>query len=616
MATYQDIKGLRVKYLSADPSNTANGEVWYNSTTGTLRSRLTTEAWASGAPLATGRNLLGRAGTQTAALAISGYDLASNPPEVRTNVESYDGSGWSTAPVVNTARYGMQGDGSQTAAIIAGGISPAAPVYKNATETYDGSSWTTSPNTINTTRGYLGHAGGPAASTASLIFGGRVPPGPASTTSSESWNGTSWTATPSLNDTGWGRYGCGTTTAALATGQEDSSPPTSGTTEEYNGSSWTTVNPNAAGQGFRGVAGIQTSALAFGGANAPAITTTEYYDGTNWSAKPALAVARGDGGGTGTATSALCFGDTTPSPTSAATEEFNSSGSVITAGAWAAGTVFPTTIQDGSGAGSSTTSAIVYGWWDTAISNKANEYDGSSWTATSVMNTARAVYQTGTGTQTAALAVSGTQYPSPATGATEKWDGSSWTTVTSMNTSESNLTGGGVQTSAIYTGGGVTNAESYNGSTWTVETAAPAPDFGGKGFAGQSETSNIFYGINGAAPPNRATFSYNGTAWTDLGTGMVIGKTAPAGGSQQGTATAAIATGGYEPSPAITTGSEQYNGTVWSTAPSLGTARKGGAGAGSATSCLAVGGETPQKDLTEEFTAETSAVNIETLTTS
>ena len=280
MATYQDIKGLRVKYLSADPSNTATGEVWYNSTTGTLRSRLATEAWASGAPLAIGRNLLGRAGTQTAALAIAGYDISpGNPPQVRTNVESYDGSGWSTAPVVNTGRYGMQGDGSQTAAIIAGGINPTPPEFKNTTETYDGSSWTTSPNTINTTRGYVAHAGGPAASTASLLFGGRVPPGPASTTASESWNGTSWTATPSLNNTGWGRYGCGTTTAALAIG---SGSPVSGTTEEYNGASWTTVNPNAAGRGFRGVAGIQTAALAFG-ADAPTLTTTEAYDGTNWS---------------------------------------------------------------------------------------------------------------------------------------------------------------------------------------------------------------------------------------------------------------------------------------------------------------------------------------------
>ena len=37
MATYQDIKGLKVKFLSADPSNLNEGEVWYNTTSATLK---------------------------------------------------------------------------------------------------------------------------------------------------------------------------------------------------------------------------------------------------------------------------------------------------------------------------------------------------------------------------------------------------------------------------------------------------------------------------------------------------------------------------------------------------------------------------------------------------
>ena len=51
MATYQDLKGLRVKYLSADPSNLTAGEVWYNSTTGTLKSLVASGAWSSGSPM-------------------------------------------------------------------------------------------------------------------------------------------------------------------------------------------------------------------------------------------------------------------------------------------------------------------------------------------------------------------------------------------------------------------------------------------------------------------------------------------------------------------------------------------------------------------------------------
>jgi len=37
MATYQEIKGLTVKFLSADPSPLVEGEVWYNSTSETLK---------------------------------------------------------------------------------------------------------------------------------------------------------------------------------------------------------------------------------------------------------------------------------------------------------------------------------------------------------------------------------------------------------------------------------------------------------------------------------------------------------------------------------------------------------------------------------------------------
>ena len=50
MARYNEIRGLEVKYLSADPSNPEDGQVWYNSTTGTLRAGgiLVPASWASG----------------------------------------------------------------------------------------------------------------------------------------------------------------------------------------------------------------------------------------------------------------------------------------------------------------------------------------------------------------------------------------------------------------------------------------------------------------------------------------------------------------------------------------------------------------------------------------
>jgi hypothetical protein len=49
MTTYNELAGLRVNYLGSDPTlNTGNeGQVWYNSTTGTLRSLVQLKAWSS-----------------------------------------------------------------------------------------------------------------------------------------------------------------------------------------------------------------------------------------------------------------------------------------------------------------------------------------------------------------------------------------------------------------------------------------------------------------------------------------------------------------------------------------------------------------------------------------
>ena len=37
MATYRELVGKNIKILSSDPSDGLDGEMWYNSTTGTLR---------------------------------------------------------------------------------------------------------------------------------------------------------------------------------------------------------------------------------------------------------------------------------------------------------------------------------------------------------------------------------------------------------------------------------------------------------------------------------------------------------------------------------------------------------------------------------------------------
>jgi hypothetical protein len=74
MTTYNQLAGLRVNYLGSDPTlNTGNeGQVWYNSATGTLRALVKIQAWSAGGNLNTARGQLGGAGTQTVGLAFGG----------------------------------------------------------------------------------------------------------------------------------------------------------------------------------------------------------------------------------------------------------------------------------------------------------------------------------------------------------------------------------------------------------------------------------------------------------------------------------------------------------------------------------------------------------------
>ena len=103
MATYREIKGLRVPYLSSDlPSASATsqeGGVWYNSATGKLRAFLAADTWATSASMNTAAAYTGGTGTQTAALVVGG------DPGFLTKSESYNGSGWSEGANLNTGRY-------------------------------------------------------------------------------------------------------------------------------------------------------------------------------------------------------------------------------------------------------------------------------------------------------------------------------------------------------------------------------------------------------------------------------------------------------------------------------------------------------------------------------
>jgi hypothetical protein len=317
MATYYGTYGQKVQYLASDPSDPQIGQVWYNSTSATLKVRQTvaTNSWASGGTLPAGTRLPGGAGTQTAAIVFGGISPGN---VVQTTTRYYDGTTWSTPPAsMNTGRYGLgsANAGTQTAALGFGGdqLGPVAA----ATESYNGTSWT-SVNSLNTARAVVGGAG---TQTAALAFGGSNPPG-TRLTSTETWNGTSWTASGALPVAKRGMTGFGIQTAAISAGGES---PVVATTESFNGSTWTAVSSMNTARTTLGGAGTQTAGLGFGGyVSAPVgnTTATELWNGTSWTSNPTgLGSAKYGPAGSGTQASALSTGGN-PAPVSATSEEW------------------------------------------------------------------------------------------------------------------------------------------------------------------------------------------------------------------------------------------------------------------------------------------------------
>jgi hypothetical protein len=90
MAEYINIRGQSIEVVASDPANPTQGQIWYNSTSNTLKGLgLGAASWATGNNMNTARSTLAAAGTQTTALAFGGTPLTSA-------TESYNGSTWTS----------------------------------------------------------------------------------------------------------------------------------------------------------------------------------------------------------------------------------------------------------------------------------------------------------------------------------------------------------------------------------------------------------------------------------------------------------------------------------------------------------------------------------------
>jgi len=596
MANYTELRGLRVKYVSSNPSPGKTGEVWYNTTDKALRAFVGRTAWSAGGNLITGRNDLAGFGIQTATACFGGVDATA----VSNDTEEYNGSGWAAGEDMPSAVYEHAGTGTLTAGLSVGGTLPGG--ITNVTNEYDGTDWS---------------AGGdyPAATirlqacgtqTAALAAGGGRPTISAVVCE---YNGSAWTANPSPSGDlpaaiQYHRM-TGILTSAVSFGGGPSGPVT-GATATYNGTTWTaqTATLNDTRSRLGGAGETDSSSVAFGGFAPNGTVNTELWDGSSWTEVSNMGTARYALAGTGTATKALGSGGYT-SGRLAATEEFNNSFQVVTAGAWASGGNLPTATKSHGGGGTQTAGIasggqVVPG----SIVGETYEYDGSAWTDASADMGNSKLGRASCGTQTANLVAGG----QPDTAAVEEYNGTSWSEQTDIPEARDAAAMAGIQTAAIFTGGdypnGNNNAETfeYDGSSWSDGTDIPT-----------AVRAHTMFGTQSAAvvcggyttTQVATTYEWDDSSWT-TGGNMLVARYAAMGCGIQ---TDGLIAGG-DASP-LTTSTEGYDGSVWSTRPSLAAARQLGGEASSGPSSLTMGcgGDLANGSgttATEEFTGDTA----------
>ena len=198
--------------------------------------------------------------------------------------------------------------------------------------------------------------------------------------------------------------------------------------------------------------------------------------------------------------------------------------------------------------------------------------------------------------------------------------GKAWSSGSNLGTARYSGAAGGIQTASFLAGGAnnppfatKNSTEEYNGSGWAsggnIGTARYR--LGGCG----TLTAGIVFGGNYPARKDE-TETYDGTSWTEVGDI----NTARMGPFSAGTQTAALTAGGDYPGGTNLSTAEGYDGTSWSTRPSMGTAvqQHSTATQGTSIAALVSGGGTPPgvRNTTQEYNEDVGTINLKTITDS
>ena len=290
-------------------------------------------------------------------------------------------------------------------------------------------------------------------------------------------------------------------------------------------------------------------------------------------------------------------------------------------GAWATGTVLNQGRNIAGYAGTSQTSALIFGGsiaYPYNFPGRTEQYNGTTWTELTNQTTARARGGSN-GTATSALWFGG--FPAASTtgiALTEAWNGTGWTEVADLNAVNKSNTGAGgpaTATAALSIGGTPESAmEIWDGTSWTAGTALDSP--GSNLQACGTSTAALTIG-GSPTPREKFTEEWNGTGWTEL----ADSNNNRVSGGASGTSTAAIQFGGYDstqPAPTNTVNVEVWNGTAWTEVANMATALTNTGGASiSSSSTIKIGGYTgPPSDtysnITEEWASGPTAVTVTT----
>jgi hypothetical protein len=327
MANYSNIYGINIPIRSSDPTYPEDGQIWYNSSTNILKGNINygTGSWSTGGSRNTNSPNGMSLGTLSAAFLVGGR-VPPGAPYATSATENYDGTSWTTGTPTGQDMDSGTGEGSQTAAIIAGTGWPGAGGKTQTTYLFTSNSWTTGPSTPGSVARYYGAAGGTGGQSAMIKFNGEAPGGSVSN-ATEIWNGSSWSSGNNTLVAGEGSEGFGTSTAAVGFSYGPSQPQAY--VMEYDGTSWTAGGAFPITGKNKSLGGTLTAGIATGGNGTPD-TINALYDGTSWTVSPQsrpIGGAQPPKGEVGTQGSHLAVA--VPSPTTA-TLEWVSGSNVVT----------------------------------------------------------------------------------------------------------------------------------------------------------------------------------------------------------------------------------------------------------------------------------------------